>query len=95
MRITASASLSAVIVSAHKLNFRRKPVIEKHFNIFYNSAMEYKVIETSLVTDGEIEKILNHWVAQGYRFDSIHFVVNESSRRPGMAFVFFTKVEHL
>ncbi len=53
--------------------------------------MEYKVVETSMVTDEEIEKILNDWTGKGYSFDSIHFVVKDSSRRPGMAFIFFTK----
>jgi hypothetical protein len=53
--------------------------------------MEYKVVETSTVTDEEIEKVLNRWIAQGYAFESVHFVITESSRRPKMAFVFFTK----
>jgi hypothetical protein len=53
--------------------------------------MEYKVVETSMVTDEEIEKILNNWTAHGYLFESVHFVTTESSRRPKMAFVFFTK----
>jgi len=51
--------------------------------------MSYKVVETSMVTDEEIEKILNHWTALGYTFASIHFVTNEASRRPCMAFIFF------
>ena len=51
--------------------------------------MPYKVVETSVVTDESIESILNHWSAQGYLFSSIHFVTAESSRRPGMAFIFF------
>ena len=53
--------------------------------------MEYKVVETSMVTDEEIEKILNNWTAHGYLFEGVHFVTTESSRRPKMAFVFFTK----
>ena len=53
--------------------------------------MEYKVVELSTVTDEEIEKTLNQWVGRGYIFESIHFVVTESSKRPRMAFVFFTK----
>lgn len=52
--------------------------------------MTYKVVETSTVTDEEIERILNEWSAKGWSFASIHFVTAESSRRPGMAFVFFT-----
>lgn len=65
--------------------------IEKKLYLNYNIVMEYKVVETSMVTDEEIEKVLNHWTAQGYAFESVHFVTTESSRRPKMAFVFFTK----
>ncbi len=53
--------------------------------------MAYKVVETSTVTDEEIEKIVNHWTAQGYAFESVHFVTSESSRRPKMAFLFFNE----
>lgn len=52
--------------------------------------MQYKVVETSTVTDEEIERILNEWTARGYVFEGIHFVTTESSRRPKMAFIFFT-----
>ncbi len=55
--------------------------------------MVYKVVETSTVTDEEIEKILNHWTAEGFSFESIHFVTTDSSRRPRMAFLFFTEKE--
>ncbi len=55
--------------------------------------MVYKVAETSTVTDEELEKILNHWTAEGFTFESIHFVTTESSRRPKMAFLFFTVKE--
>jgi hypothetical protein len=55
--------------------------------------MHYKVVETSLVTDESIESILNHWTAHGYLFSSIHFVTTESSRRPGMAFIFFVATD--
>jgi hypothetical protein len=65
--------------------------IEKKLYLNYNTVMEYKVVETSTVTDEEIEKVLNRWTAQGYAFESVHFVTTESSRRPKMAFVFFTK----
>ena len=53
--------------------------------------MEYKVIETSTVTDEAIEKILNEWTGQGYSFESIQFVTTNASRRPSMAFLFFTR----
>jgi hypothetical protein len=47
--------------------------------LYYNAVMEYKVVETSTVTDEEIEKVLNHWTVQGYAFESVHFVTTESS----------------
>ena len=50
----------------------------------------YKVVELSLVTDEEIEKALNTWAGEGWIFDGIHFVVRDSSKRPTMAFIFFT-----
>jgi len=51
----------------------------------------YKVVETSTVTDEELERILNEWVAAGWSFDGFHFVMREASRRPAMAFVTFTR----
>jgi hypothetical protein len=53
--------------------------------------LDYKVVETSEVTDAALEKILNEWTAQGYRLESIQFAMRESSRRPAMAFVLFTR----
>jgi hypothetical protein len=71
--------------------FTARPRVAKEFAFIYNTPMEYKVVELSTVTDEEIEKTLNHWVGHGYSFESIHFVTTESSKRPKMAFVFFTK----
>lgn len=51
----------------------------------------YKVVEISTVTDETIENTLNTWSAQGWQFDQIQFVVRDSSRRPSMAFIFFTR----
>jgi len=34
---------------------------------------------------------LNEWTAKGWLFDAIQFVVSEASKRPSMAFVFFTR----
>lgn len=65
--------------------------IDKRKALFYNLRMVYKVIETSTVTDEEIERILNEWTGQGYIFESIRFVTSDSSRRPRMAFLFFMK----
>ena len=53
--------------------------------------MNYKVVETCTVTDEVLERILNEWTAQGYVFESIQFVTSNSSKRPAMAFVFFTR----
>jgi hypothetical protein len=51
----------------------------------------YKVVETSTVTDEELERIINEWVPRGWSLDGIRFVARESSRRPAMAFVTFTR----
>jgi len=53
----------------------------------------YKVVETSQVDDHSLEKILNDWTAQGWQLEGIHFAMREASRRPGMAFVTFTREE--
>ena len=51
----------------------------------------YKVVETSSVTDEELESILNEWTARGWTLDGIRFAMRESSKRPAMAFVTFTR----
>jgi hypothetical protein len=51
----------------------------------------YKVVELSTVTDAEIERVLNEWTAQGWSFDTVHFAMRESSKRPAMAFLSFTR----
>jgi hypothetical protein len=51
----------------------------------------YKVIELGEVTDRSIEEALNGALAEGCRFESIHFVSQQGSRRPVMAFLFFTR----
>ena len=65
-------------------------MVENQGCIHYNTAMTYKVVETCTVTDVEIERILNEWTGRGYSFASIQFVITAASRRPGMAFLFFT-----
>ena len=54
-------------------------------------SVHYKVIELSQVTDQEIELALNEWTAQGWTFDNMQFAMRESSRRPSMAFISFTR----
>jgi hypothetical protein len=51
----------------------------------------FKVIELGTVTEEAIEVALNEWTAKGWRFDSMQFAMRESSKRPGMAFVLFTR----
>lgn len=53
----------------------------------------YKVVETSQVDDLSLEQILNEWTAQGWLFDRVQFAMREASKRPAMAFVFFTREE--
>ena len=55
--------------------------------------LQYKVVELTTVTDEALEKILNEWTTQGWTLDDVRFVAGEGSRRPGMAFVFFTRRE--
>ncbi len=53
--------------------------------------LHYKVVELSTVSDEEIEKALNDWTAEGWTFESMHFAMRESSKRPSMAFLHFTR----
>jgi len=51
----------------------------------------YKVVETSDVTEDALERILNEWTAQGWRFEMMQFAMRDSSKRPAMAFVTFVR----
>jgi hypothetical protein len=51
----------------------------------------YKVVELSSVSDQEIESVLNEWTARGWSFDAMQFAMRESSKRPAMAFICFTR----
>jgi len=53
--------------------------------------VEYKVVESSLVTDQTLEEILNEWTAAGWHFEGMQFAMREASKRPAMAFVLFTR----
>ncbi len=50
----------------------------------------YKVVELSIVTDETLEDALNTGIRQGWIFESLHFAMNPGSKRPAMAFMFFT-----
>jgi hypothetical protein len=53
--------------------------------------LTYKVIELATVTEETIEETLNEWIAKGWDFNGMQFAMRESSRRPAMAFVLFTR----
>ncbi len=52
----------------------------------------YKVDEVAPVTEETVGRTLNERAAEGWGFESIHFVMREGSHRPAMAYVFFTRV---
>jgi hypothetical protein len=49
----------------------------------------YKVVEVAPVTEEALERALDQRAAEGWTFQSIHFVMREGSHRPAMAFLFF------
>ena len=52
---------------------------------------EYKVVETSTVTDDTLERIINEWVSSGWNYDGVQFAMSDGSKRPAMAFLLFTR----
>ncbi len=55
------------------------------------AVLQYKVVELSTVDEGSLEYAVNHWVQQGWSLENVQFAMRESSKRPAMAFVFFTR----
>lgn len=53
--------------------------------------LKYKVVELSTVTEEEIERTLNGSTEEGWNYDGMQFAMRESSKRPAMAFVLFTR----
>jgi len=53
--------------------------------------LQYKVVELSTVDEGHLEHTVNLWIRQGWRLENVQFAMRESSKRPAMAFVFFTR----
>jgi hypothetical protein len=53
--------------------------------------LQYKVIELSNVVEESIEEVLNDWTVKGWQFDGMQFAMRESSKRPSMVFILFTK----
>lgn len=56
-------------------------------------SLRYKVVELGTVTDDEIEKTLNDRAGEGWVLESMHFAMRESSKRPSMAFLTFSREE--
>ena len=52
----------------------------------------YKVVELSAVDEATLEQAVNAWVQKGWALDGIQFAMRDSSKRPSMAFVFFTRM---
>lgn len=55
--------------------------------------LAYKVVEVATVDEASLEQTVNTWVRRGWRLENVQFAMRESSRRPSMAFVFFTRPE--
>jgi hypothetical protein len=53
--------------------------------------LQYKVVELSTVDEGSLERTLNEWTPKGWNLDGVQFAMREASKRPAMAFVFFTR----
>ena len=53
--------------------------------------LQYKVVETSTVTDHKLTELINEQVCEGWRFEGIQFAMRDGSTRPAMAFVLFTR----
>ena len=53
--------------------------------------LKYKVVELSTVTEETIEQAINSAIKEGWNLDGINFAMRESSKRPSMAFVLFTR----
>ncbi len=51
----------------------------------------YKVVEVAPVSEETLEAALNRWTAEGWGFESLHFVMREGSHRPAMGYLFFVR----
>jgi hypothetical protein len=54
-------------------------------------ATTWKVVEVSPVGEEPLEHALNRTTAEGWSFQSLHFVTREGSHRPAMAYLFFAR----
>jgi len=51
----------------------------------------HRVVEVSPVAEETLTRALEERTAEGWDFQSIHFVTREGSHRPAMAYLFFTR----
>jgi hypothetical protein len=54
-------------------------------------SLQYKVAELSTVDEQALERVVNEHAARGWALDGVQFAMREQSKRPSMAFVFFTR----
>jgi hypothetical protein len=55
------------------------------------AATTWKVVEVSPVGEESLEQALNRLTAEGWAFQSLHFVMREGSHRPALAYLFFAR----
>jgi hypothetical protein len=55
------------------------------------ATLQYKVVELSTVDERNLESAANTWASLGWSLDGVQFAMRESSKRPSMAFMFFTR----
>jgi hypothetical protein len=51
----------------------------------------YRVVEVSPVAAETLERALNDALAEGWSFESVHFVTREGSHRPALAYLFLVR----
>ena len=56
-----------------------------------DAELEFKVVEVAMVTDDELSRVLNETTHEGWHYEGTQFAMRESSKRPAMAFVTFTR----
>lgn len=54
-------------------------------------AVEFRVVECSIVTEDELTRMLNEMTREGWVFDGFQFAMREASHRPSMAFGIFRR----
>ncbi len=76
---------------ANKRTKKKASPLEEAGEVPQRRALHYKVVELSSVDEHTLERTINEWVPMGWKFDGLQFAMRESSKRPSMAFVFFTR----